>query len=220
MKKNNQIDLSNENLDWPNLAYYREKNKILNNSEENKKQIVFMGDSITEGWSNFYPELFRRNNFINRGISGQTTPQMLIRFKPDVVDLSPLAVVINGGTNDIAGNTGPSTIKMIADNIFSMAEIGLKNNITVFLSSVLPVYEYTWNLSIENPSKIILKLNEKINGYAKNNNIAYIDYYSSMVDDKGGLKKEFSDDGVHPNKDGYNIMSKIVSSAIDTLNRM
>ena len=109
---------------------------------------------------------------------------------------------------------------MIADNIFSMSEIGLKNNITVFLSSVLPVYEYTWNLSIENPSKIILKLNEKINGYAKNNNIAYIDYYSSMADDKGGLKKEFSDDGVHPNKDGYSIMSKIVSSAIDTLNRM
>jgi len=216
MNENNQTDLAIDNLDWPNLAYYRDQNKILNNSEKNKNQVVFMGDSITEGWSNFYPEFFKRNNFINRGISGQTTPQMLIRFKPDVVDLSPRAVIILGGTNDIAGNTGPSTTKMITDNIFSMAEIGTKNNIPVFLSSVLPVYKYIWNLSIENPSKKILKLNEKINGYAKSNDLIYIDYYSSMVDERGGLKKEFSGDGVHPNKDGYDIMSNIVSSAIDT----
>tara|TARA_S200000501_G_scaffold146482_2_gene138209 strand:+ start:512 stop:1168 length:657 start_codon:yes stop_codon:yes gene_type:complete len=216
MNENNQTDLAIDNLDWPNLAYYRDQNKILNNSEKNKNQVVFMGDSITEGWSNFYPEFFKRNNFINRGISGQTTPQMLIRFKPDVVDLSPRAVIILGGTNDIAGNTGPSTTKMITDNIFSMAEIGAKNNIPVFLSSVLPVYKYIWNLSIENPSKKILKLNEKINGYAKSNDLIYIDYYSSMVDERGGLKKEFSGDGVHPNKDGYDIMSNIVSSAIDT----
>jgi len=216
MNENNQTDLAIDNLDWPNLAYYRDQNKILNNSEKNKNQVVFMGDSITEGWSNFYPEFFKRNNFINRGISGQTTPQMLIRFKPDVVDLSPRAVIILGGTNDIAGNTGPSTTKMITDNIFSMAEIGAKNNIPVFLSSVLPVYKYIWNLSIENPSKKILKLNEKINGYAKSNDLVYIDYYSSMVDERGGLKKEFSGDGVHPNKDGYDIMSNIVSSAIDT----
>ena len=216
MNENNQTDLAIDNLDWPNLAYYRDQNKILNNSEKNKNQVVFMGDSITEGWSNFYPEFFKRNNFINRGISGQTTPQMLIRFKPDVVDLSPRAVIILGGTNDIAGNTGPSTTKMITDNIFSMAEIGAKNNIPVFLSSVLPVFKYIWNLSIENPSKKILKLNEKINGYAKSNDLVYIDYYSSMVDERGGLKKEFSGDGVHPNKDGYDIMSNIVSSAINT----
>ena len=216
MNENNQTDLAIDNLDWPNLAYYRDQNKILNNSEKNKNQVVFMGDSITEGWSNFYPEFFKRNNFINRGISGQTTPQMLIRFKPDVVDLSPRAVIILGGTNDIAGNTGPSTTKMITDNIFSMAEIGAKNNIPVFLSSVLPVYKYIWNLSIENPSKKILKLNEKINGYAKSNDLVYIDYYSSMVDERGGLKKDFSGDGVHPNKDGYDIMSNIVSSGIDT----
>ena len=216
MNENNQTDLAIDNLDWPSLAYYRDQNKILNNSEKNKNQVVFMGDYITEGWSNFYPEFFKRSNFINRGISGQTTPQMLIRFKPDVVDLSPRAVIILGGTNDIAGNTGPSTTKMITDNIFSMAEIGAKNNIPVFLSSVLPVYKYIWNLSIENPSKKILKLNEKINGYAKSNDLVYIDYYSSMVDERGGLKKEFSGDGVHPNKDGYDIMSNIVSSAIDT----
>ena len=216
MNENNQTDLAIDNLDWPNLAYYRDQNKILNNSEKNKNQVVFMGDSITEGWSNFCAEFFKRNNFINRGISGQTTPQMLIRFRPDVVDLSPRAVIILGGTNDIAGNTGPSTTKMITDNIFSMAEIGAKNNIPVFLSSVLPVYKYIWNLSIENPSKKILKLNEKINGYAKSNDLVYIDYYSSMVDERGGLKKEFSGDGVHPNKDGYDIMSNIVSSAINT----
>lgn len=216
MKENDQKDLGLENLDWPNLAYYRDQNKILEKPKHNKNQIVFMGDSITEGWSNFYPDFFKKNNFINRGISGQTTPQMLIRFKPDVVDLSPLAVVILGGTNDIAGNTGPSTSKMITDNIFSMAEIGSTNNISVFLSSVLPVHKYIWNLSIKNPSKTILKLNEKIEGYAKSNNLLYIDYYSSMVDERGGLKKEFSDDGVHPNKDGYAIMSDIVSSAIDT----
>jgi len=202
--------------DCGNVRQYKKDNLLLGLPAKNEKRIVFMGDSITEAWSNFYPELFRRNNFINRGISGQTTPQMLIRFKPDVVDLSPRAVVILGGTNDIAGNTGPATTKMITDNIFSMAEIGLKNNITVFLSSVLPVYEYTWNLSIENPSKKILKLNEKINGYANSNDLVYIDYYSSMVDERGGLKKEFSGDGVHPNKDGYDIMSNIVSSTIDS----
>ncbi len=216
MKEKNQNDLVPENLDWPNLGYYRDQNKILGESEQNKKQIVFMGDSITEGWSNFYPEFFKKNNFLNRGISGQTTPQMLIRFKPDVVDLSPVAVVILGGTNDIAGNTGLSTIKMITDNIFSMAEIGSKNKMSVFLSSVLPVHKYIWNLSIKNPAKTILKLNEKIEGYAKSNDLVFIDYYSSMVNERGGMKKEFSDDGVHPNKDGYAIMSDIVSSAIDT----
>ena len=214
MKKNNQ-KLDGDGLDWPGLAYYHDKNKILRKLKPNGNRIVFMGDSITEGWSNFYPDFFKKNNFINRGISGQTTPQMLIRFKSDVVDLLPKAVVILGGTNDIAGNTGPSSIKMITDNIFSMVDIGTINNISVILSSVLPVFRYAWNLGIKDPPKTILRLNKKIQDYAENNDLIYIDYYSSMVDKRGGMKKEFSEDGVHPNKEGYRIMSTIVSAKIE-----
>ena len=132
----------NKNLDWPNLSRYQDENRSVGLPEKGKQRVVLMGDSITEEWSNLYPDYFNTNGYINRGIGGQTTPQMLIRFKPDVIDLEPDIVVILAGTNDIAGNTGPSTVRMITDNIFSMAEIATVHEIKVVLSSILPVYEY------------------------------------------------------------------------------
>ena len=146
---------ASEELDWANLDKYREDNLKIKNSKQSRGRIVFIGDSITEEWCNSNPEFFKKNNFINRGIGGQTTPQMLIRFKPDTVHLSPKMIIINAGTNDIAGNTGPSTPEMVIDNICSMAEIAIKNNIDVALSSILPVYKYPWNDQIIDPPKTI-----------------------------------------------------------------
>ncbi len=133
------------NQDWANLKKYKEANQELIKSHSDRDRTVFIGDSITESWSDFSPEFFQKNNFVNRGISGQTTPQMLIRLKQDAVRLGPKMIVINAGTNDIAGNTGPSTPEMIIDNICSMAEIAIKNNIDVVLSTILPVYKYPGN---------------------------------------------------------------------------
>ena len=150
---------------------------------------------------------------MNRGISGQTTPQMLIRFRADVIDLQPKAVVILAGTNDIAGNTGPATIKMIADNIISMAELAQANNILVIISSVLPVYDYPWKPGLE-PAPNISQLNDIIKNYANKHEHTYLNYYAAMVDEKKGLKEEYTYDGVHPNKAGYQIMAVLAKEAI------
>ena len=150
--------------DWANLSKYAESNKeLIDDLDENR--VVFMGNSITEGWSNFNPDFFINNPFVNRGISGQTTPQMLIRFKPDVVNLKPTAVVILAGINDIAGNTGPMKIENIAENIFSMSEIALANNIEVFICSVLPAKAFPWSPSIKNVSKKVIELNLLLKDY-------------------------------------------------------
>ena len=172
-----------------------------------------MGNSITEGWSNFLPEYFSGKSYINRGISGQTTPQMLVRFRADVIDLQPQAVVILAGTNDIAGNTGPATIKMIADNIMSMAELARENNILVIISSVLPVYDYSWKPGLE-PVVKISRLNEILKNYASKHGHTYLDYYTAMADDQKGLKEDYTYDGVHPNKAGYQIMATLAEEAI------
>ena len=142
---------SDSNQDWPNLKRYEDENLSLGYPQENEKRVVFMGDSITEEWSRLYPNYFEERSYINRGIGGQTTPQMLIRFKQDVIHLKPTVVVILAGTNDIAGNTGPSNVKMITDNIFSMATIATAHGIQVVLSSVLPVYRYDWSPEIVDP---------------------------------------------------------------------
>jgi Lysophospholipase L1 and related esterases len=139
----------NKSLDWPNLSRYQDENRSVGIPEKGKQRVVFMGDSITEEWSNLYADYFDTEGYINRGIGGQTTPQMLIRFKPDVIDLEPDIVVILAGTNDIAGNTGPSNVKMITDNIFSMAELARAHQIKVVLSSILPVFEYEWAKEIK-----------------------------------------------------------------------
>ena len=201
-------------LDWANLEKYKGANQELKKSNSGKDRIVFIGDSITEGWSDFSPEFFQQNNFVNRGISGQTTPQMLIRLKPDAVHLDPKMIVINGGTNDIAGNTGPSTPEMIIDNLCSMAEIAIKNNIDVALTTILPVYKYPWNDEVADPPKIISFINSALEEYCKKNSLIYVDYYSSMVDGKKGLKSEYGNDGVHPIKEGYEVMEKAIKNVI------
>ena len=201
--------------DWANLSRYKEENnKLLNSSDEIR--VVFMGNSITESWSHFDPDFFLTNSYINRGISGQTTPQMLIRFKPDVINLKPKAVVILAGINDIAGNTGPMQVENIAENIQSMAEISKANEIQVLICSVLPAIDFPWSPGL-NPSTKVLRLNKLLKNYCRENNIIYVDYYSSMVDKNGGLKvPEYTsaDDLVHPNKNGYDVMKSIIQDSL------
>ena len=199
--------------DWPNLNRYQNENTILKPVEAGQKRIVFMGDSITEFWSTVNPEYFSGKPYVNRGISGQTTPQMLLRFRADVIALHPTAVVILAGVNDIAGNTGPMTIEMIRDNIFSMIELAKANHIKVILCSVLPAYDFPWKPNQE-PIAKIKALNEILQNYAVANNIVYVDYYSAMVDDRKALKADYSNDGVHPNKIGYQVMAPLADKAI------
>ncbi|MGB3152042.1 MAG: SGNH/GDSL hydrolase family protein, partial [Maribacter sp.] len=157
--------------------------------------------------------------YINRGISGQTTPQMLLRFRQDVIDLKPEIVVILAGTNDIAGNTGPSTLEMISDNIKGMAELAHANGIKVILSSTLPAYDYPWKPGME-PADKIIALNKMIKTYAEANNHIYLDYFSAMVDDRNGLPKKYAEDEVHPTTEGYKVMEPLVEQAISkALNR-
>ncbi|MCL6460371.1 MAG: SGNH/GDSL hydrolase family protein [Flavobacterium micromati] len=200
--------------DWANLTKYQTQNSQLQIIIFEEKRIVFMGDSITEFWSTIYPQFFLNKPYINRGISGQTTPQMLVRFRADVVALHPTAVIILAGINDIAGNTGFSSIEMIRDNIFSMVEIAKANQIKVIICSILPAADFSWKPNQE-PIEKIKDLNKILINYATENDLIYVDYYSSMVDDKGGLKIEFSNDGVHPNIAGYQIMAPLVEKAIE-----
>jgi len=199
--------------DWANTSRFKDENAKLAPPASGENRIVFMGNSITEGWIRTCPDYFTGKPYVNRGISGQTTPQMLVRFRPDVINLKPALVVILAGTNDIAGNTGPSTLEMILDNLISMTELAKANNIKVVLSSVLPAYDYPWKPGLE-PAPKIVKLNEMIKNYAEKNNIVYLDYFSSMVDERNGLKKELSGDGVHPNLAGYKIMEPLAEAAI------
>jgi len=202
-----------QNNDWPNFARYKEDNLKLGLPKADENRVVFMGNSITQGWIEADPDFFMGKSYINRGISGQTTPQMLIRFRPDVVNLKPKVVVILAGTNDIAGNTGLSTLEMIEDNIASMVEIAKANNIKVLLCSVLPAFEYPWKPELE-PAQKIVDLNKWIKEYSIKNEIIYVDYFTPMADEHNGLKKEFSEDGVHPNINGYKIMEPLVENAI------
>ena len=199
--------------DWPNLNKYQESNAQLKPLAPGDKRIVFMGDSISEFWSVINPEYFAGKPYVNRGISGQTTPQMLIRFRADVIDLKPAVVVILAGINDIAGNTGPATLDMISNNIFSMAELAKANQIKVILCSVLPAYDFSWKPN-QNPAEKVVALNKMIKNYADANGILYLDYFSAMKDERNGLKTAYSEDGVHPNKLGYQIMASLAEKSI------
>ena len=207
----------NKSLDWPNLSRYQDENRLVGLPEKGKQRVVFMGDSITEEWSNLYPDYFVTKGYINRGIGGQTTPQMLIRFKPDVIDLDPDIVVILAGTNDIAGNTGPSNVKMITDNIFSMAELARAHQIKVVLSSILPVFEYEWAKEIKDVPATIDSVNDELKKYVNDHGLVYLDYFSSMVDERKGLNKDYTYDGVHPNQDGYILMSSLAQKVLSRL---
>ena len=202
--------------DWAHLKKFEKDNEQLKKIDE-PNRVVFMGNSITEGWSNFDKDFFINNPFVNRGISGQTTPQMLIRFRPDVVNLNPKAVVILAGINDIAGNTGPISLENTAENIISMAEIAKANNIKVYICSTLPAIDFPWSPGIQ-PGPKVIKLNSILKNYCDQNNITYVDYFTSVADDKGGLKvPEYTtaDDLVHPNLAGYKVMEKIILSALE-----
>jgi lysophospholipase L1-like esterase len=200
--------------DWPNLARYHDANEKLAAPAPGEDRVVFMGDSITDAWGRSRGKFFPGKPYINRGISGQTTPQMLIRFRPDVVALKPKVVVILAGTNDIAGNTGPMTLDAIEDNLVSMAELAKANNIHVVLSSVLPVCDYHRNQTTQRPPEKILALNAWMKKYADANGFVYLDYYPAMIDEAGMLKKEITADGLHPNDAGYVIMEPLAEKAI------
>lgn len=199
--------------DWPNLKRYREANEAVKKQDQ-EITAVFMGNSITQGWYDQHPNFFKKNKYIGRGISGQTTPQMLIRFTPDVIDLQPKVVVILAGTNDIAGNTGFSSVKMITDNIKAMAQLATANNIKVVLSSILPVYDYPWRPGLE-PTTKIAEVNAWLKNYAEENNHIYLDYFPALANDKKGMKEEYASDGVHPTSAGYDVMEPLVKDAIN-----
>ena len=202
--------------DWPYLKKYEKENTNLPILESGQKRIVFMGDSITEFWSDLCPEFFAGKPYLNRGISGQTTPQMLIRFRADVIALKPSVVVLLAGANDIAGNTGPSTLEMILNNIISITELSKANQIEVILCSLLPAYDFPWKTG-SFPAEKMETFNTMLKKYADANEILYLDYYSAMVDERKGLKAAYADDGVHPNKAGYEVMGPIVEKGIEKI---
>jgi len=195
--------------DWANLGRYRNADA----ADAGKVTVVFMGDSITEFWGRAPAKFFPGQPYANRGISGQTTPQMLLRFQQDVVALKPQVVVINGGTNDIAGNTGPSTLEMVEDNLTSMVEIAHANKIKVVLTSVTPAYDYPWNHGVE-PAEKIVALNDWMRRFCEQGNCVYADYFAVMSDEKHGMKPGLSRDGVHPTPEGYSLMTPVTERAL------
>ncbi len=199
--------------DWAQLKVFKQANQKVK-MIPSEERVVFFGNSITIGWLQTMPSFFKDRPFINRGIGGQTTPQMLVRFRQDVLDLKPAVVVILAGTNDIAGNTGPMTLDEILGNLKSMAELAMANNIKVILCSVLPASDYPWRPGLE-PNKKIPALNAMLKEYAKQTAVIYLDYYSALVNDMNGMDKKLAQDGVHPTKAGYEIMAPLALMAIE-----
>ncbi|MEJ2585642.1 MAG: SGNH/GDSL hydrolase family protein [Robiginitalea sp.] len=199
--------------DWANLQEYQAANAALPAPDPKEDRIVFMGNSITIGWLHALPEFFKGKSYINRGIGGQTTPQMLLRFRQDVIDLKPRAVLILAGTNDIAGNTGPMTLEQILDNLKSMAELALANGIEPVLCSVLPAEDYSWRPGLR-PDVKIPRLNRMIAAYAGEQDLVYLDYFSAMANEQNGLDPALAKDGVHPTRKGYELMAPLAEEAI------
>jgi len=203
--------------DWPNLKRYAEKNKELINNPDAMTNVVFIGNSITQGWASKNPSFFNDNNYVGRGISGQTTPQFLTRFREDVIKLKPQIVVINGGINDIAENTGPYNADFTFGNIMSMAELAKANDIKVILTSVLPASHIPWRDTITNVPEKIEVLNNNIKTYAELNGITYVDYFAQMVNNERGMIAEYTTDGVHVTDEGYRVMERLIKEVIDEL---
>ena len=198
--------------DFANYSKY-EKDNVKVKSTNTVPSAVFMGDSITEGWFSTDPKFFTDNNFVGRGISGQTTSQMLLRFREDVINLKPKKVIILAGTNDIAENSGPISLEKVFGNIVSMAELAKANKIEVVICSVLPAYEFPWRKGIE-PAKKVIALNKVLKNFAQKNHLIYVDYHTPLKDDKNGLPTEIAEDGIHPTKLGYAKMEGILMNIL------
>jgi lysophospholipase L1-like esterase len=206
--------LADQLQDWNQLGRYYEDNQRLRLQPDDPARVVFLGDSITDGWK--LQQYFSGKSYVNRGISGQTTPQMLTRVYPDVINLHPVVVVILAGTNDIARNTGPATAEQIEDNFRAIVELLQKHNIAVVLCSVTPISDYTQRKqSVQRPPADILALNEWLKKYTEQIHAVYADYFSALADPSGFLKEGYSFDGLHPNDQGYALMTPIAQAAID-----
>jgi lysophospholipase L1-like esterase len=199
--------------DWAYLARYRDANAALPPPARGEKRVVFLGDSITEGWAQFFGSQFPGKPYVNRGISGQTTPQMLVRFRQDAIALRPAVVVILAGVNDIAGNTGPSTLDMIENNLMSMVDLARANGIAVVLCSVLPANKFSWRPELA-PAQDIVQLNRWMKQYAAKHRVTFVDFWTAMADERQGLPRSLSADGVHPNEAGYRVMAPLVERGI------
>jgi lysophospholipase L1-like esterase len=207
--------LADQLQDWNQLGRYHADNETLKAAPADAKRVVFYGDSITDGWK--LAQYFPDKPYVNRGISGQTTAQMLVRMFPDVIDLKPAAMIILAGTNDVARNNGPSTLQMIAENIQAMTELAQLHNIKVILCALLPVSDYTSRKQTERrPPSDVLKLNAWLREYAAKVNAGYVDYHAALADDRGWLKDGYSGDGLHPNAKGYEVMAPLAAAAIET----
>jgi len=240
---NTAKSLADQLQDWNQLGRYHVANRELKTQPADPKRVVFMGDSITDGWH--LDEYFSGKPYVNRGISGQVTSQMLVRMYPDVIDLKPAAMVVLAGTNDIARNNGPATAEMIEENLMAMTELAQAHGIKVLLCSILPVSDYPFlaqqsgrgpqplvgagrggrgpimrqRMTVGRPPEDILKLNAWMKSYAAQSNATYVDYFSVLVDDKGWMKDGIANDGLHPNAEGYKMMAPIVSAAIERVVR-
>ncbi|MGA2809267.1 MAG: SGNH/GDSL hydrolase family protein [Terracidiphilus sp.] len=202
-------------MDWPWLEKFKEANLKLGPPAAGENRVVFMGDSITQGWKIEGPDgSFPGKPYINRGISGQTTPQMVLRFRQDVIALQPKVVVILAGTNDIAGNTGAMTVEQTEDNLASMADLATANHIRVVLCSVLPAFDYPWRPGLT-PAPKILAINAWMKAYAAEKGYVYVDYHAAMKDQRDGLPPNLSKDGVHPLPAGYAVMTPLVEAGIE-----
>ena len=202
------------NDDWANFKRYEKSNEEVKALPQEQRKVVFMGNSITDNWANRHPDFFKENGYIGRGIGGQTTYQMVLRFYEDVVALHPKAVVINGGTNDIAQNNHVYVEERTFQNIVTMATIAKANGIKVILTSITPCEQYVWRKDITGVIEKIKSLNARIKEYAKKNKFQYVDYWSAMANERGAMRDGISEEGCHPNAAGYAVMGPMVQKAI------
>lgn len=209
-------EASAQDYNWSGINRYAKANRELPPPAKKEKRVVFMGNSITEGWVNNHPDFFKDNHYVGRGISGQGSYQFLLRFREDVINLKPALVVINAGTNDVAENPGPYNEDYTFGNIVSMVELAQANDIKVILTSVLPAARFGWNPRIKDAAEKIAALNSRIEAYAKKHRIPYVNYYEEMVTGADrAMNPSYTKDGVHPTGEGYLVMERLIKKAID-----